>query len=362
MHNWHLTSRVALLAKWLPAHASLVGEITLRLPPHQHNTGPGYAMNDALDSLLGLSMQQIIAASCSAGSAAPHNQQQRPPFALRSFSSSAQHSAEVLSALPAATLAGLMCPLWKRIEPDGRVVVPAASVRPLAGLTSLRCMDLDCVCEGSLLSSVAALTQLTSLRISELNAWLEQLQQLPASLVRLEIPYLWVNTYDDEADVIAGGAAAGDDADDNAEQASAHKTPQLSLSHLTRLTHLSLQLWDLCDKLHISGQLPPQLLELYASADNQSAVLPLLGGASALQQLQRLSLGSCWESEEDLLALNSLSALTHISLQYHEKLEDVQGVSTWGQLSQLRSLHVASLGGPGNDLDAGTGLGRSCGV
>uniref|UniRef100_A0A383WG10 Uncharacterized protein n=1 Tax=Tetradesmus obliquus TaxID=3088 RepID=A0A383WG10_TETOB len=308
--DWQLASRVATFARW---HAHLAAEISLDFEPQSEDddNADGAAANHVLDTLMAFSAQQITAASTSTSAgdtAAPSSkqQQQRPHVALRSFSSSVPHGGQLLCALPPATLTSLSYLLPEYYDED-HCAAPAA----LAGLTNLRCLQHLQRIPGNWLDPVAALTQLTLLVIGALNCYLEELQQLPASLQRLELQNLELGLHCADSDA------------------------------------------------QISGQLPPQLLELTAGADRDDgdacAVLPLLGGVAALKQLQRLALSNCCEAERDLLALSSLTALSHIDLQYNGALSQVLSSSAWAQLPQLHSLHVISA--PLGDVaDGGPGL------
>jgi hypothetical protein len=374
-----VVSRVALFAKWLPAHANLIGELAFEMEPWDSDEFAVEAYN-VLDTILGFSAQRISLAptssssSSSSRSAAAGNQQQqqqqqqqqRPDFALRSFSSTIAHSADVLSALPAATLTNLT---FETNIPDRGERLPAPFAVALARLTNLRRLDLHDRLAGSWLPVVGQLMQLTSFEMYELDAYLDGLRSLPASLERLSFPNLYV-CYDgdgdsdgfDEGDADAdgetvtdseGGAAGGGSADQGDSDSQDNRDDcQLDLRHLTRLTHLTLDLYDTeRAQMRINGQLPGQLLELDAHAWS-GAVLPLLGFRS-LQQLQKLTLQRCKESEEDLVALNALTALTRIELRYNARLREIDAASAWPQLSQLRSLRVTSIAYDDNFGDIG---------
>jgi hypothetical protein len=131
-----------------------VGQITLDLEPDLHPEDINPEVHHVLDTILGFSMQQISAANSSEQQ--QQQQQQRPPFALRSFSSSVLHGSEVLAALPAATLTSLTCLLLEHEDSDRDTAVPAALAGALAGLTNLRCLQLDGRILGAWLASVAA--------------------------------------------------------------------------------------------------------------------------------------------------------------------------------------------------------------
>ncbi|WIA34555.1 hypothetical protein OEZ86_012877 [Tetradesmus obliquus] len=352
--DWQLASRVATFARWLPPHTNLAAEIAFDFEPQSEDddNADGAAAKNVLDSLLAFSAQKITAArsSTNAGdTAAPSSQQQqqRPPFALRSFSSSVPHSGQLLRALPPATLTSLSYLLPDNYDED-QCAAPAA----LAGLTNLRCLQHLQRIPGKWLDPVAALTQLTLLVIGALDCYLEELQQLPASLQRLALQNVYIHLSADEDE--EGAADAGSDSSGEAQH-----SRQIDLSHLTRLTQLELGLHGADSDAQISGQLPPQLLELTAGADRDDgdacAVLPLLGGVAALKQLRRLALSNCCEAERDLLALSSLTALSRIDLQYNGALSQVLSSSAWAQLPQLHSLHVISA--PLGDVaDGGPGL------
>ncbi|WIA14381.1 hypothetical protein OEZ85_002910 [Tetradesmus obliquus] len=361
-NDWQVASTVASFARWLPPHAHLAAEIALDLERQPAEDDDDDADEDAanhvLDSLLAFSAQQITAASnsTSAGdTAAPSSkqqqQQQRPPFALRSFSSSVMHGAELLRALPAATLTSLTGMLLEApAGEEDRGSPPAA----LASLTNLRRMHLKQRVSGAWLAAAQALSQLTFLEIGAVDCYLEELKHLPAGLERLALPNVYIYTQADQDDE---GAA---DAGSNDAGGRAQHSRQIDLSHLTRLTQLELGLHGADDELLVSGQLPPQLLQLTTGAESDDgdscAVLPLLGGAAALKQLQRLTLSGCCESESDLLALNSLTALSHMELAFGDvALSKVQSSSAWAALPQLRALVIVSA--PSGDVvDVGPSL------
>uniref|UniRef100_A0A383WEG1 RNI-like protein n=1 Tax=Tetradesmus obliquus TaxID=3088 RepID=A0A383WEG1_TETOB len=360
-NDWQVASTVASFARWLPPHAHLAAEIALDLERQPAEDDDDDADEDAanhvLDSLLAFSAQQITAASnsTSAGdTTAPSSkqqQQQRPPFALRSFSSSVMHGAELLRALPAATLTSLTGMLLEApAGEEDRGSPPAA----LASLTNLRRMHLKQRVSGAWLAAAQALSQLTFLEIGAVDCYLEELKHLPAGLERLALPNVYIYTQADQDDE---GAA---DAGSNDAGGRAQHSRQIDLSHLTRLTQLELGLHGVDDELLVSGQLPPQLLQLTTGAESDDgdscAVLPLLGGAAALKQLQRLTLSGCCESESDLLALNSLTALSHMELAFGDvALSKVQSSSAWAALPQLRALVIVSA--PSGDVvDVGPSL------
>jgi Leucine-rich repeat (LRR) protein len=376
--QWAVVSRMASFAKWLPAHANLIGELAFELLPWGSDE---YAVDaySVLDTMLGFSAQQIAAApttssssssSSSAAAAAAGEQQQqqqqrRPDFALRSFDSTIRHSADVLSALSAATLTDLTF-IPKVVYQSERPPAPLANA--LARLTNLRHLDLHDRLTGAWLPIVGKLTQLTSFEICELDACFGELRSLPASLERLSMPNFYVCYDDDEDDegdagaegvAEAEGAAGGGGVEGSGNNGSrdSQDDRHLDLRHLTRLTDLTLYLYDTDQaQSDISGQLPAQLLELNA-ARSDGGVLPLLG-FETLQQLQRLTLPSCKESRGDLLALNSLTALTDVELAYSGRLREIDTASVWSELPQLRSLCVTSSSHPDDVEDDGAGFRR----
>jgi hypothetical protein len=173
------------------------------------------------------------------------------------------------------------------------------------------------------LPALRPLTQLTSLDImsvvGELDDYIEHLQDLPASLVRLQLPR-----------VVLGGR-------DPPQQAAAQLQQTndcLDFSHLTRLSRLQLAVIDV-EVGHFSAQMPAQLLELDAGCHHRG-VVPLLG-VTALQQLQRLMLPACKEQRTDLLQLTALSALTHLELtSTFTRAQEMAGA--WAQLPQCSSV------------------------
>jgi Leucine-rich repeat (LRR) protein len=310
-------SRVASFARWLPANARLIADIDVYL---QQSDNHSVSSCNVVDTLLVFGLQQ--AGSGSSGSrsssrpAAPIQQQQQPqPLALRSFSSSVRHSAPLLAALPAASLTHLQLDTCREVATDWQL-------SGISRLTHLKCLALEgrILCEW--LSALTPLTQLTSLDIGALDAYSAYLQDLPASLVRLQLPH--VSMYSLINNQQSPPAAQEEDT--------------LDMRHLTRLTRLQIafkgtDVGDFC------VQLPTQLLELDAGCDSQGVVplLPDLTWVSALQQLQRLTLPMCKEQRTDLLQLAQLPALT--SLEVTSTFADAQEMAAvWGQLPQLRSL------------------------
>jgi hypothetical protein len=156
-----------------------------------------------------------------------------------------------------------------------------------------------------------------------------QLQGLPPSLERLYLPAVHVCVLaEDDSDAEGADAAPA--------------LQQLDISHLTCLMQLQLKLYDSSTPLRemrINAQLPQQLLGLHASAEG-CAVVPLLG-ITALQQLQKLALDDCCDSEEELDVLNGLTALTDIRLFYTGPYAAALTSSSWGRLSQLVEVHIS---------------------
>jgi hypothetical protein len=268
---------------------------------------------NVIDTLLVLGLQQASRGSSSSSSAASPRQQQQQPFALRSFSSSVQHSAQLLAALPAASLTRLW--LDARFKSKG-----SWELSGISRLTHLQCLALEGRMLSAWLPALSPLVQLTSLDIAALNACPDDLQHLPASLLRLQLP-----------DVATCSVKRN-------QSAEAEVVPErnFNLSHLTRLTWLQIAITG-ADAGTISAQLPPQLLELDAWCDGP-VVVPLLG-VPALQQLQRLLLPECREQRTNLLQLAQLPALT--SLDLTATFADAQEMAgAWAQLPQLRSLEL----------------------
>jgi hypothetical protein len=373
--DWRVVSRVASFAKWLPAHANLINRFEIELEPDSTEDfdpadRPRVAQHNVLDTMLALSMQRIAASSSSTSNAAAtanQQQQQRPTFALHRFSSSIRHGADVISALPAASLKQLV---WNLDVPSGEGQCrPAAMANALAQLTNLRRLRLQERLAGSWLPVIGQLKQLASLDILELDAHVDEVQHLPDSLVELCINEFVCraserNEASDEDDgagaeaAFGGGGGAAAAADADARDADSGDARQLDLSHLTRLTYLLLDL-DMFSiqreqqPLRVEVLLPLQLLSLDISCDC-CAVLPMIN-LSALQRLRHLTLTDCVESDASLLALIRLSALTHLELEYRAVLSEVQGGSAWAQLPQLRSLQLTS---EGHEVDGGVGFRR----
>jgi hypothetical protein len=356
------------------------------------------AQHNALDTVLALGMQGIAASSSSSSSsssstgiaAATANQQQRghrPLFGLRSFSSSIRHGAEVIPALPAATLTQLVLSMDVASREEQRR--RASMARALAELTNLRRLELADGLVGGWLPVIGQLGQLTYLGICKLDACLHEVQHLPESLVELSLPSFNVcrtpEQYEAsndghadgveavgeaavagaEANAVAGveaiavamaGAGAGDMASADQHAAGSGDARQFDLGHLTHLTRLVLGL-DVCSiqqgqqPLQVKALLPLQLLQLDVSC-HRRAVLPMLN-VTALQQLRQLTLADCVESDDSLLSLIALSSLTSMELRYTALLSEVQGVRAWAQLSQLCSLQLTTLHREGQQVDEG---------
>jgi Leucine-rich repeat (LRR) protein len=190
----------------------------------------------------------------------------------------------------------------------------------ISRLTHLKCLALEGMMLSDWLPALMPLTQLTSLDIAALNAYTDYLQHLPASLVRLQLLDVEMDSLYPQQSAAVQVAPEG----------------ALYLSHLTRLTQLQIAI-SCTDAGNISAQLPAQLLELDAWC-NGPGVVPLLG-VPALQKLQRLVLTECKEQRTNSLKLSLLSALT--SLEVTSTFADAQEMAAvWGQLPQLRSLEL----------------------
>jgi hypothetical protein len=334
---WNVVSRVASFAKWLPAHANLLGTLAEELDldsTDEFDDGDReqIAQHNVLDTILALSVQGIAASttsSCTGTAAAMAHQQQqqhqgqRPPFALRSFSSSIRHSSDVLAALPAATLTQLA---WDADVPQGDESQQTAMAGAVAHLTNLQRLDVGDSLGGVWLPVIAQLKQLTYLEINELHAFVDEEQHLPENLVELSLPnfYVYCKSECDEASEggveADGGQAdvAGVEGDDGAgamaaadqRAAESGDARQLDFSHLTRLTRLLLGLvirsiQQEQQPVRVDALLPLQLLQLDVSC-YRCAVLPMLN-ITALTQLRSLILAECEENDDSLLSLNRLS-------------------------------------------------------
>jgi Leucine-rich repeat (LRR) protein len=317
-------SCVASFARWLPAHGHLVGDIDVYMKTGYINLDSSC---NVVDTLLVFGLQQAssgISGSMFSTMAAAlrQQQQQQPPFALRSFSSSVRHSAALLAALPAAYLTHLQLDTCSEMATSWEL-------GGISRLTRLKCLALEGRILSEWLPALTPLTQLTSLDIAALDAYSEYSQDLPASLVRLQLPHVIVYSIIDQS------PAAQED--------------RLVFSHLTQLTRLQITIID-AEAGNISVKLPPQLLELDAGCDSQG-VIPLLEvagpglvpglGVTALQQLQCLRLPSCKEQHTDLVKLTLLPAPT--SVEVTSTFVDAREMAAaWAQLPQLRSLHLSA--------------------
>jgi hypothetical protein len=347
---WDVVSRVASFAKWLPAHANLLGTLAVELDldsADEFDDGDReqIAQHNVLDTILALSVKGLAASTTTSSSggtgiagamANPQQQQQqqrgqRPPFALRSFSSSIRHSPDVLAALPAASLTQLA---WDADVPLGEEWQQTAMAGAVAHLTNLQRLDVGDSLWGVWLPVIAQLKQLTYLEINGLHAFVDEEQHLPDSLVELSLPNFYVYCKSDrdeasdgaveadgaQADVagVEGNGGAGAMAAADQRAADSGDARQLDFSHLTRLTRLLLGL-DIRSiqqeqqQLHVDALLPLQLLQLDVSC-YRCAVLPMLN-ITVLTQLRRLILAECEDDDDSLLSLNRLSSLTNLELE-----------------------------------------------
>jgi hypothetical protein len=243
--------------------------------------------------------------------------------------------------------------------------------KALAQLTNLRHLSLGERLVGRWLAVIGQMQQLTYLEFWELEADLDELQHLPVSLVELSLPSCVCHAPErcsaSDADNDDGAQAAAEEGGGVAAAAAADhhdldsgNAGLIDLSYLTRLTNLLLGL-DLYSiqreqqPLRVKGLL--QLLSLDISRhDGRCTVLPMIN-LSALQQLRCCVLAECVESEASLLALNSLSALTSVTLGYQTRHSQLDNGSVWAQLSQLRGLRLTSNHG-GHQADWGVGFRR----
>ncbi|KAF6250029.1 hypothetical protein COO60DRAFT_1685561 [Scenedesmus sp. NREL 46B-D3] len=215
-------SRVASFARWLRAHAHLVGDVDIYVQDHTAEQGSAH---NVVDTLLAFGFHQAGSSRGSrsgsrASSGLRQQQRQPPPFGLRIFSSS-----------------------------------------PLARLTSLHIATLD---------------------VSPADVW-----AFPANLVRLQLPD--VNPYNWTAQEMAAGGVL------EVEPAFC-----LDLGNLSRLTSLQLGIVGR-DLRHVSGQLPPQLIELDVPVDLFAFFAPL----TRLQEV-RIAGGQLTDAAADLRALTCL--------------------------------------------------------
>jgi hypothetical protein len=223
----------------------------------------------------------------------------------------------VLSALPAHSLTHLNLNFdvgeynqesWQEAVGDSTAIADA-----LAQLSSLQKLRLAATgyhqhrLPGACLTGVLHLSQLRSLTLegewSDLGLPLQQLLATPPPLQQLQLNFTHVDGL-----------------------------PALNMAALTQLERLSLSgSWEVPGGSVLPAQLPALHFWIVESGSSLAAFL-------GLQQLQHLSLQVGYGAQEQLLQLQQLPALQHLTLQYHSAAGTADSASIWAQLRQLRAL------------------------
>jgi hypothetical protein len=202
---------------------------------------------------------------------------------------------------------------WR--EAVGHGAAFAAALAQLSSLQQLRLAATGChqhTLPGACLTGVLHVSQLTSLTLegawSDLGLPLQQLLATPPPLQQLQLRFTHVDGL-----------------------------PALNMAALTQQERLSLSgSWEIPE----GSVLPAQLPVLHFGVVESGSILRMKAAAAflGLQQLQHLSLKVGYGAQEQLLQLQQLPALQHLTLQYQSAAEAADSAPAWAQLSQLRAL------------------------